>query len=554
MATSAEIQARRDRIAELFREDRNAHLAVKDVLQALLDDPGMRGFWESFEARQRKLRSKSAPAEAKPGKSTGKKPTVERGLDVTSAIRLLQRDLEALEKQGLVEPYVVSDGQRVAAGDRRKSGETGPLAVQPLLWRAGPNLVDDVDLENVAAVVALDAICGSLSWLIPEALTDDFNDARDRARRSVRKMHKASPPKRWLEALALETPFDPFERPLFDEDVRHAVEEAILQQKKLRIDFDGRSAVVSVSRFVVKLPDRPIVEVLEDDDTELWPGGPRGPWRLRIRLESITRAELLEEESEPNREATLDDASQDASPRSIVYEFRASPRQMGRWAGTWMSDLVEEIGVDGDGWSICRYVDKGDAPGFRRYVSGLGAEVEVLKPMAFRAALAQHYRNAAAMYQDSQEVPAGVEVARNDSETLAAWGGIPRLVRPDWIPFTEDDQDRLQRSRTWREEPEAVESLCRILCATDPAGVCSPENPHSATEYLREAEVLVGLLPSICTEKALAQAMEAEFHRSFASPDPADEVLQFERWDEVASMAWLELTGYRVKQPGLAVD
>ena len=137
MATSAEIQARRDRIAELFREDRNAYRAVKDVLQALLDDPGMLGFWEDFAARQQKLRSKPAPAKAKQGKATGKKPTVEQGLDVTSAIRLLQRDLEALEKQGLVEAYVVSEGQRVAVGNRRKSTGTGPQAAQPLLWRAG---------------------------------------------------------------------------------------------------------------------------------------------------------------------------------------------------------------------------------------------------------------------------------------------------------------------------------------------------------------------------------------------------------------------------------
>ena len=554
MATSAEIQARRDRIAELFREDRNAYRAVKDVLQALLDDPGMLGFWEDFAARQQKLRSKPAPAKAKQGKATGKKPTVEQGLDVTSAIRLLQRDLEALEKQGLVEAYVVSEGQRVAVGNRRKSTGTGPHAAQPLLWRAGPNLTDDVDLENVAAVVALDAICGSLSWLIPETLAEDFNDARDRARRSVKKMHKASAPKRWLEALALETPFSPFERPLFDEDVRKAVEDAILQRKKLQIEFDGRSAVVSVARFVVKLPDQTILEVLEHDNTELWPGGPSGPWRLRIRLESITGAILLAEDSEPDRETPLDNDPQDAPPRAIVYEFRASPRQMERWSGTWMTEVVEKIGVDGDEWSICRYVDKGDAPGLRRYLSGLGAEVEILKPLAFRAALAQHFRDAAAMYQDVQDVPADVEAARKDAETLAAWGGTPRLVRPDKVPFTEDDQDRLRQSKVWQEEPGAVESLCRLFCTMDPAGVCSPENPHLATEYLRQAEVLVTLLPSIHAEPALAKAMKEEFHRSFASPDPADEVLVFEQWDEVASMAWLELTAYRVKQRGLAVD
>ena len=158
------------------------------------------------------------------------------------------------------------------------------------------------------------------------------------------------------------------------------------------------------------------------------------------------------------------------------------------------------------------------------------------------------------MYQDVQDVPADVEAARKDAETLAAWGGTPRLVRPDKVPFTEDDQDRLRQSKVWQEEPGAVESLCRLFCTMDPAGVCSPENPHLATEYLRQAEVLVTLLPSIHAEPALAKAMKEEFHRSFASPDPADEVLVFEQWDEVASMAWLELTAYRVKQRGLAVD
>ena len=555
MAKSPEIQARRDLIADIFHEENGSFQKVEDVLDFLWEHPKMRTFWEGFKARQQSRNTQTELQGEKGAKPTGKrkskKPITKGDLNVTSAVRLVQRDMEVLEEQGLVEAVVEKEGRRVVvtASDRRAraSGAHVAGAAQPLLWRAGPNLSNEVEMEGVAASVALDAICGKMAWLVPESLMDELIDARDRAKLRVAKMKTSSPQRRWLAALKLETPSPAFERPMFDEDVRQAIELAIMQRKQVRLVLNDRTVAASISRFIVKLPDRPVIEIWDHEDAELWAGGPRGPWCSWIRLESVRQATLLATDAE--WPVPLDnDASQPVERHHAkVYEFRASPKQMDKWAGTWLHDQVEVIGEDADGWHTCRYVDTGEPSGFRAYLSNLGAQVEVLKPLNFRATLAQHFESAAAMYRDMQNMPAQLEQARLDEETLAAWGGVPRIVRPEWVPFTEDDHQRLQRSPAWRKEPGVVESLCRLFCEKDPAGLYSPSNPHAVTEYLQEVEDLFGLLPTIQSERAMAGEIRAIIHRGFASDEPADEIVGFNGWEGLASIAWLELTGFRVK-------
>lgn len=555
MAKSAEIHARRDLIADIFREEDGSDQKVEDVLDVLWEHPNMRTFWEGFKARkesrkepQLKPQSESGPKPTGKGKS--KKSIMKGDLNVTSAIRLVQRDLEVLEEQGLVEAVVMKEGRRVVvtAGDRRSrvSGSQVAGAAQPLLWRAGANLTNEVDMEGVAASVALDAICGKMAWLVPESLMEELIDARDRAKRRVAKLKTSSPQRRWLAALKLETTSPAFERPMFDEDVRQTIEQAIMQGKQVRLRIDDRSIVASVTGFIVKLPDRPFVEIWDHEVGQLWPDG--SPWCSRFKLETIQQAELLATDAKKWAEPlNADFAAPKRRNKNVVYEFRARTSQMKKWAGTWLLDQLELIGEDVDGWRICRYVDTGEASGVRRYLSSLGAAVEVLKPLNFRVALAQHFEAAAAMYRDMQDMPVELEQARLDEEMLAAWGGIPRIVRPDWVPFTEDDHERLQRSHAWRKEPGVVESLCRLFCAEDPAGLYSPANPHSATEYLREVEELFVLLPTIQSERAMAEVIRTIFHRAFASENPADEIVGYDDWKGLASIAWLEMTGFRVK-------
>lgn len=553
MAKSGEIQARRQLIADLFREERDSVHTVDSVLDVLRTHTEMREFWNAFEARQKKSRQKPkrTTSQGAAGKRKEKKPIVKSGLDVTSAVRLVQRDLDILEAQGLVEAVVIKEGRKIAvtSDDRRArvSGAAVGGSAQPLLWRAGRNLADDFEVEGVAAAVALKAICGKMAWLVPVDLMTELLEARDRAILRMAKMRSSSPQRRWLAALELETQSPAFERPMFDDDVRQAIEQAILRRKQLRLNFDDKTIVCSVSRFIVKLPDRPVIELWDHAEGELWPGGPKGPWCNWVRLETIKKAELLETDAFWPVLLGEEAAASKRPHRSMVYELRASPKQMSKWAGTWLLDQMELIGVDSTGWHVCRFVDTGEPSGFRRYLGTLGAAVEVLKPLNFRTALAQHFAAAAAMYGNVQDVRIEVEQARPDEETLAAWCGVPRLVSPNLVMFTQDDHERLQCSPAWRAEPSVIEGLCRLFCAVDPAGLYSPSNPHAATEYLSEAENLFGRLPRIQSQRELADEIRAIIHQAFASDDPADDIVDFADWDGLAGIAWLELTGFRVQ-------
>lgn len=560
MAKSPEIQARRDLIVDILRKEDGSLHKVEYILDVLWEHPNMRAFWEGFKERQQSRNAQGKLQGVNGAKPTGKrksnKQIIKGDFNIFSAVRLVQRDLEVLEEQGLVEAVIVREGRRVVVtSDDRKSRASGANlqeATQRLFWREGPELSRQAEMEGVAACIALDAICGKMAWLVPESLMEELLDARDRAQLRVAQLKTSSPHRRWLAALKLVTPSSAFERPMFDEDIRQAVEMAIMQRKQVRLMINDRSFVASISRFIVKLPDRPIIEIWEHDDAELWPGGPSDPFCSWIRLESVQQATLLATNAE--WPVPLNDVASKSVDRypAKVYEFRASPRQMSKWVGTWLHTQMEVIGEDADGWHTCRYMDTGEPPSFHAYLSSLGAQVEVLKPLNFRAALAQHFESAAAMYRDMQNMPAQLEQARLDEETLAAWGGIPRIVRPEWVPFTDDDHHRLQGSPAWQKEPGVIEGLCRLFCKTDPADLYSPSNPHAATEYLKQVEELFGLLPTIHNEQAMAGEVRTIIHRWFASDEPADEILGFNDWEGLASMAWLELTGFRVKHRVMA--
>ena len=98
--------------------------------------------------------------------------------------------------------------------------------------------------------------------------------------------------------------------------------------------------------------------------------------------------------------------------------------------------------------------------------------------------------------------------------------------------FTADDVYRLEQSIAWQQQPDLIETLCRLLHDMDPMGVCSGGNPHAMTEYLVEITALVARMSDIQSEQDVASALAEICAEKFdGHPALCD-------WGGLARVAW----------------
>lgn len=278
--------------------------------------------------------------------------------------RTLQRDLLELERRALVE--------------RRDGG-----------WIIGDTFEDQV-FDSFAAAIALDVMLTSLDWAIPAEILDQLEKPLRRVRSRLSAAFDDHPRLRWLKALTIMKPYHPLDRPVINPEVREAIERAIQEKTKIDVIFRQRgrrvAEIVSVSDYLIRLPDEPLVQI--------WPDGAEKA--ITLPLQDIERAvPLMTPATWPKKSKSLTE-----NVKLSTIEVRASPMMMEYWRGRWIGKNLEVVSVDEGGWSICRF-QASTTVSVIRYLIGLGKEVEVRKPYSLRMFIENEVRTATRMYDAS---------------------------------------------------------------------------------------------------------------------------------------------------------
>ena len=456
------------------------------------------------------------------------------------------RALREMEKNGLVCRDEISE---------KKFREPGDTKTQ--FWKARSQL--EPDLEDIAALIALDTIMDSLQWIVPEEFRGDLERIRENARGRVSKMPVHSPEKRWLAAVRVLANGSPFERPRYDDKIRGNIETAIKEKRRVNVVYrppksSSFEVVASVTDWVVRLPDTISVVLWKhalvcdgvEDETPLWPSEIPLPWIERVEL----RKEAAYEPNAAERKEWWI-SSPDIGERGLsivlssrldgwiekTYEFRASPYQMRRWSNLGVEDQLEILGTDEDGWAVCRHSTR--KPDFLKYLSTLHAEVEILSPYLDRSAFKSRADDLAEMYSIGQQLPPDMlfEIEKSsllDGDHMLQLEGLDTL-----------EVQTLAESEIWKREPVLIETLCVWLSLFDPKWHVMGDVPRSKIEYLTEAERIATRMPELRSARQLADVLESEF-------PGAQESVNFEGtdmllyWLGMAEMIWSETARWRL--------
>jgi hypothetical protein len=351
-----------------------------------------------------------------------------------AALRALLRDLHELEIKGFV----------------KESGTRQNCTLRTGMWLAGEKSYEE-DLDRLVTFVAVHVFFDIFKSALPLDMRLDIKDVLDRAKTRVASLSSETTTMRWLRALKVEKPYHYFETPIIDGDVRSVVEQAIVHRRKVRLSVstgpwgpwpDG-PAVVSVSHYLLRLPDRPSVVVWRDDNKDI-PRQRNKPRYFIIALETILDAELLDESASWPYEQQISIAEEPTDGPDETWqtiEFRASSYQMEKWIGTWLFHRIEIIGIDDEGWSICRVAcpDWEDSDwaeqrdNLLEYLDRFQDEVEILAPYGARRRALAIIESVSARYSKGQTIPRSVRDAREESYLQRVYaeieGGNPESPR-----------------------------------------------------------------------------------------------------------------------------
>ena len=488
----------------------------------------------------------------------------------------IKRDLESLEAEGMV--------QRVENHNAGGfSGEGRVRAAQCWEIKGDPNI--ELDLVDIASRVALEVLTDYLRWVVPPEVSEDFKLALQKAQKRIGRMGRGSPESRWLSSLKIMGPYSEFDRPEYNGDIRAGIENAIKTARKVRIkystwygvDFDG---VATIENIVIRLPDVVSIVIWEDNDfrEQYFPEHPMTSFEIPV--DWIESVDVLDVPAYMPRDIDLSLGTFDplrnkavgpylASGRQpfptsdvdrdeYTYEFRASPKQMLRWRGRWIGERIEIIGVDEDGWSVCRYFDRNER-GFLGYLRSLAGEVEVLSPYGARVAFEKSAKEHVARYESGQALPPSVLIgleeklrARTKRSELEFAKKNPPYIRELMGGFTKEDELRLRNSTRWLKDPEPVELICLNLSLHDLMlrVVESEDLERSRTEYLVETERLCFGLEGTASASELESMIRFEFPDAEVSGRLAE--LSFNErsgyWKEIADSIWSDLTLWRLSR------
>lgn len=281
------------------------------------------------------------------------------GIEPASFLRNVQRDLVAMERLGKV----------------RKVGDK---------WHA---VQQDAGMlfESLAGAVALDLLMRTASWAIPEAILERLGDVRVAASSRLGNAFSGNPAVRWLKSLrADEHPVFVLDRPVVDEDVRAAVEKAVMESRKIRLWTAKTGTVIrgrtlgpweiSISHYILKLPDMPAIGYW-DSEGEYWKTG----------LEKFIRAEVMDEPAVLPFAPSLPRA-RPARRRHATYEIEvlvdAYAMRIG-WRNKEIGRRLTVLETYGDGTARCTFEAEFSRE-LVRFLAFYGAHVEVVWPKLLR--------------------------------------------------------------------------------------------------------------------------------------------------------------------------
>lgn len=287
------------------------------------------------------------------------------GIEPASFLRNVQRDLVAMERLGKV----------------RKVGDK---------WHA---VEQDAGMlfESLAGTVALDLLLRTASWAIPEAILERLGDVRVAAFNRLGNAFSGNPAVRWLKALcADEHPVFVLDRPVVDEDVRAAVEQAVMESRKIRLWTATTGTVlrgrtmgpreISISHYILKLPDMPAIGYWSRD----------GEYN-EVGLEKFIRAEVMDEPAVLPFDPSLPGA-RPARTRHATYEVEVlvdAYAMRTAWKDKEIGRRLKVLETYGDGAARCTF-EAEFSNELVRFLAFYGAHVEVVWPKLLRDMVYEH--------------------------------------------------------------------------------------------------------------------------------------------------------------------
>jgi predicted DNA-binding transcriptional regulator YafY len=317
---------------------------------------------------------------------------------------------------------------RTVQRDMKTLCGSGIVAKNDNGWQIAQDYSPDPEVGDLVSILAFDMFEQVLDVAVPLDMQHEVREALDILKN---KLSRKSKYERWLKSLRIVPALHVFTVPQINEDIRRTVEQAILQGKKVLITVDdggfgdwpkGEEATekVSISHCLVKLPDRPTLVVWRDDDN-----GALRPYQqptcYYVKMEHILSAELLDDnawaQSFSPHVPALPKPNDTADIHWRTFDFRASPHLMQLWMGTWISKSMEIIGVDDEGWTICRATVPdwppsewgGDGDNFVEFMDQYHEDIEVLSPIQARWQFRNRLIDAVERYEDERKLPPKVK-------------------------------------------------------------------------------------------------------------------------------------------------
>ena len=201
--------------------------------------------------------------------------------------RKLQRDLLDMQRKG----------QAVRTADDK--------------WKAEREKVSE-KVASMALATAMDLLEQVYGDLVPDGIQASLRTVKERALKLANTLPMDDPRVRWMKAMRIASMAHPFDRQLIRPGVRKGIEDAIIQQRKVRltrhrwnsylrsenreaqdgevvtVNIGGRESLIetgSISHVLLYLPGQARIDFWNDEE-ESW---------VRIGLEEIDQVEVLEE-------------------------------------------------------------------------------------------------------------------------------------------------------------------------------------------------------------------------------------------------------------------
>lgn len=305
-------------------------------------------------------------------------------------LRTTQRDLDELKHAGKVDAI---DKEWVSVGGRLEE-----------------------DIDRLLSVAALNIFRSILDESLPHSLKVAITALLEKKSALLMdRKYQYTPEINWLNSLRIEPGYSWVEKPIIDRSVRDGVEKAIAGRKKAWIRpaalefgpwwyMKGEEVLVSISHYVLTLPDRPaIVAWREMDPDAAEEGMPADPRQTIWPLEFIESIRVTDEPAEIDA-----DWEPDTSHMNRLIEpkedwracvIRINPLLLESMTGTTFIKRItdplvggEFVGTDNEGWQIHRLRVPPDPVGtwdryvfsFRRFLQQNAQDVEVLEPFSMR--------------------------------------------------------------------------------------------------------------------------------------------------------------------------